>query len=131
MWRLSREDLLLLGFPLKLVISADGEPDMDAAGLHINPLGFIAAIINLWLLLKCIQNLPPCTTGYVVDLLLDNTSALSWMKVTAATRSPDLQPLARFTSALLVEASRLPHPCSVRSYSRQGKCVSGCTESIT
>jgi hypothetical protein len=107
MWRLSREDLLLLGFPLKLVTSADGEPDMDAAGLHINPLEFIAAIINLWLLLKCIQDLPPCETGYIVDLWSDNTSALSWMKVTAATRNPDLQPLARFASALLVQTSRL------------------------
>ncbi len=107
MWRLSREDLLLLGFPLKLVTSADGVPEMDAAGLHINPLEFIAAIINLWLLLKCIKDLPPCETGYIVDLWSDNTSALSWMKVTAATRNPDLQPLARFASALLVQASHL------------------------
>jgi hypothetical protein len=77
MWRLSPEDLLLLVFPLKLVTSADGEPEMDAAGLHINPLEFIAAIINLWLLLKCIQHLSPCTTGCIVDLWSDNTSALS------------------------------------------------------
>jgi hypothetical protein len=47
MWRLSCEDLLLLDFPLKLVTSADGEPGMDAAGLHVNPLEFIAAIITL------------------------------------------------------------------------------------
>jgi hypothetical protein len=116
MWRLTRDDLLLLGFPLKLVTSKDGEPEMDADGLHINPLEFIAAIVNLWLLLKCIQNLPPCATGYIVDLLSDNTSALSWMKVTAATRNPDLQPLARFASALLVQASRLltrVQPCHI------------------
>jgi hypothetical protein len=116
MWRLTRDDLILLGFPLKLVTSTDGEPEMDAEGLHINPLEFIAAIVNLWLLLKCIQNLPPCETGYIVDLLSDNTSALSWMKVTAATRNPDLQPLARFASALLVQASRLltrVQPCHI------------------
>jgi hypothetical protein len=107
MWRLTHEDLLLLGFPLKVVTVADGEPHMDAAGLHINPLEFIAAIVNLWLLLKCIQTLSPCDTGYIVDLWSDNTSALSWMKVTAATRNPTLQPLARFASALLVQASRL------------------------
>jgi hypothetical protein len=89
------------------VTAADGEPDMDAAGLHINPLKFIVAIINLWLLLKCIQTLSPCDTGYIVDLWSDNTSALSWMKVTAATRNPTLQPLARFASALLVQTSRL------------------------
>jgi hypothetical protein len=46
-------------------------------------------------------------TGYVVDLLSDNMSALSWMKITAAMRNPDLQPLARFASALLVQASCL------------------------
>jgi hypothetical protein len=107
MWRLTRDDLLLLGFPLKLVTSADGEPALDAAGLHINPLGFITAIVNLWLLLRCIKNLPVCDTGNIVDLLSDNTSALSWMKVTAATRNPALQLLARFASALLVQSSRL------------------------
>jgi hypothetical protein len=96
-----------LGFPLKLVNVADGEPESDASGLHINPLEFIACIINLWLLLRLIKTLPPCETGYVIDLLSDNTSALSWLKVTAATRNPDLQPLARFASALLVQASRL------------------------
>jgi hypothetical protein len=92
MWRFTRDVLLLLGFPLKLVTLADGEPDMDAVGLHINPLEFIAAIVNLRLLLKCIQNLPPCETGYVIDLLSDNTLALSWLKVTAATCNPALQP---------------------------------------
>jgi hypothetical protein len=116
MWRFTREDLLLLGFPLKLVNSADGEPGSDAAGLHINPLEFIAAIVNLWLLLKIVSTLPPCDTGYIIDLLSDNTSALSWLKVTAATRNPDLQPLARFASALLVQASRLltrVQPCHI------------------
>jgi hypothetical protein len=107
MWRLSHEDLLQLGFPLKLVTLADGEPGLDAAGLHITPLEFITAIIKLWLLLKCIQNLSPCETGYIVYLFSDITYALSWMKVTAATQNPNLQPLARFTSALLVQASRL------------------------
>jgi hypothetical protein len=107
MWRLTRDDLLLLGFPLKLVTSTDGEPESDAAGLHINPLEFIGCIVNLWLLLRLIKTLPPCETGYIINLLSDNTSALLWLKVTAATRNPDLQPLARFASALLVQASRL------------------------
>jgi hypothetical protein len=108
MWRLTREDLILLGFPIKLVNPTTGEPAaLDTEGLHINPLEFIACIINLWVLLKCIQLLPPCDTGYVIDLLSDNTSALSWLKVTAATRNPALQPLARFASALLIQASHV------------------------
>jgi hypothetical protein len=108
MWPLTREDLLLLGFPLKLVTLADGEPDADTAGLHINPLEFLGCIVNMRLLLTLVQTLPPCETGYIIDLLSDNTSALLWLKVTAATRNPDLQPLACFAaSALLVQASRL------------------------
>jgi hypothetical protein len=108
MWRLTQEDLLLLGFPLKMVNTLTGEPAaLDTKGLHINPLEFLACIVNLWVLLKSIQKLPERATGYIIDLLSDNTSALSWLKVTAATRNPDLQPLARFASALLIQASRV------------------------
>jgi hypothetical protein len=103
-WRLTREDLLELGFHLKLVHALTGEPDPDAKGLHINPLEFLAAIINLWLFLCIIKSYKRCPTGYVLDLLSDNTSALSWMHFTATTPDPLLQPLARFASALLVQA---------------------------
>jgi hypothetical protein len=116
MWRLTREDLLFLGFSLKVTDPLTGEPESAEVGLHINPLEFIAAIINLWVLLKCVQTLPPCETGYIIDLLSDNTSALSWLKVTAATRNPNLQPLARFASALLIQASRVltrVQPCHI------------------
>jgi hypothetical protein len=116
MWRLTKEDLVFLGFSLKVTNPLTGEPDSDELGLHINPLEFIAAIINLWILLKCVQVLPPCETGYIIDLLSDNTSALSWLKVTAATRNPNLQPLARFASALLIQASRVltrVQPCHI------------------
>jgi hypothetical protein len=70
-------------------------------------LEFIAAIINLWLCLVVIRTQKPCPTGHIIDLFSDNTSALSWLKVTAATKNPLLQPLARFASALLIQASRL------------------------
>ena len=81
-----------------------GEPTPDQVGLHINPLEFIATIINLWLLLILVKSLPECTTGYIVDILSDNTSALSWLKLTATTKDTRLQPLARFASALLIQA---------------------------
>jgi hypothetical protein len=102
MWRFTRADLLYFGFTLKPLHGKTGEPTSDAEGLHINPLEFIACIVNLWILLKLAQTLPALTTGYIIDLLSDNTSALSWMSYTAATRDPRLQPLARFSSALLV-----------------------------
>jgi hypothetical protein len=103
-WRLTRQDLLEMGFHLKLVNAVSGEPNSDELGLHINPLEFLAVIINLWLFLCLIKTQPRCPTGYILDLLSDNTSALSWMHFTATTRNPLLQPLARFASALLIQA---------------------------
>jgi hypothetical protein len=76
-------------------------------GLHINLLEFLAVVINLWLALNIISTGSMCPTGYILDLLLDNTTALSWMYVTATTQNPDLQQLAHFASALLVQAARL------------------------
>jgi hypothetical protein len=107
MWRFTRDDLLFYGFSLKALKGTSSEPASDEPGLHINPLEFIACIVNLWLILKLVQLLPPCPTGYVIDLLSDNTSALSWLKHSAATRNPMLQPLARFASALLVHTHQL------------------------
>lgn len=105
-WRLTKDDLLELGFHIKIVNALTGEPTSDQIGLHINPLEFIATIINLWLMLVLIKSLPVCDTGYIVDVLSDNTSALSWLKLTATTKDSRLQPLARFASALLIQARR-------------------------
>jgi hypothetical protein len=106
-WRVTRADLVILGFPMKLIDKYAEEPlDSATEGLHINPLEFLAAIINLWLTVKLVQTLPLCLTGYIIDLLSDNTSALSWLRVTASTRDPRLQPLCRFASTLLVIASQ-------------------------
>jgi hypothetical protein len=112
MWHLTPEDLLLLGFQLKLVTAADGEPDYDATGLNIHPFKFIGCIINLWLLLQLIKTLPPCEMGYIVDFLLDNTSALSWLKVMAATRNRDLQrsPVTIYDLAMHAQKKAYLHP---------------------
>jgi hypothetical protein len=115
-WRLTKADLIELGFDMKVVDAITGEPDPEQLGLHINPLEFIATIINLWLLLRLVMTLPERSTGYIVDLLSDNTSALSWMKITATTRDSRLQPLARFASALLLQARSLLtriQPCHI------------------
>jgi hypothetical protein len=104
-WCLTQDDLLELGFSLKLINAILGEPASDEVGLlHINPLEFLAAIINLWLFLCLIKASPCCPTGYVLDLLSNNTSALSWMHFTVTTPDPLLRPLARFASALLIHA---------------------------
>jgi hypothetical protein len=106
MWRITTEDLLLFGFDMKPSGKANNEPiTSNSKGLHINPLEFLAVIINLWLALKLITEAPPCLTGYIINLLLDNTTALSWMHVAATTPNPELQQLARFASALLMHAA--------------------------
>eukprot|EP00980_Cylindrotheca_fusiformis_P020527 scaffold7592_cov89-Cylindrotheca_fusiformis.AAC.1 len=108
LWRLTRDDLVSLGFRMKKISHQSGEPaTVDAPGLHINPLEFIATIINLWLALKCIQVEGPRVGGHVLGLLSDNTSALSWMSYTSRTRDPLLQGLARIASSLLVRATAL------------------------
>jgi hypothetical protein len=88
-WRVTRADLLILGFPMKIIKKYADEPlDAVGEGLHINPLKFIAAIINLWLIVKLVQTLPPCLISYIIDLLLDNMSYLFWLRITASTCDP-------------------------------------------
>jgi hypothetical protein len=119
-WRVTRADLIDLGFAMKIIDAYEAEPlDATSTGLHINPLEFLGCIVNMWILLKQVQTLASCPTGYIVDLLSDNTSALSWMKLTATTRDPRLQPLARFASTLLVTASQ--HLTRVQSRHIPGK----------
>lgn len=79
----------------------------DAEGLHINPLEFIGVIVNLWITIKFIRRAGPRAGGYILALLADNTSALSWMSLASRTKDPLLQGLARLASALLVEAAKL------------------------
>jgi hypothetical protein len=88
MWRLTTEDLRFFGFYVKMANPKSGVQAADQEGLHINPLEFLAAIVNLWLCLTLVRFLPPCHMGYIIDLFSDNTSALSWMKVTATLRPP-------------------------------------------
>jgi hypothetical protein len=108
MWRVTREDLIAFDFHMKTIgMSTDKPTDPAAQGLHINPLEFLAVIINLWLALKIIGDNPLCLTGSIIDLFSDNTTTLSWMHVAATTPNHELQQLARFASALLVQAARL------------------------
>ena len=83
MWRVMRDDLLLFNFPMKDIDTAGEPADLVQEGLHINPLEFIAIIINLWIALKLLADFPHLATGYIVTLLSDNTSAISWMRALA------------------------------------------------
>jgi len=107
MWRVTRDTMSSLGFDMKRVDSHSSEPTGMAAGLHINPLEYIAAIINLWLALVKIIEAGPRDGGYILQLNADNTTALAWMSEAARTPDPFLQGLARLGSALLVAAARV------------------------
>ena len=107
MWRVMRDALLAYGFPMQHVDTA-GEPvDFDAQGLHINPLEFIAIIINVWIALKLLATCPKMATGYIVILLSDNTSAISWLRTAGKCRDPGVRRLARLASAFLVRGCTL------------------------
>jgi hypothetical protein len=107
MWRVMRGDLLEFGFPMREIDLAGEPADLTAIGLHINPLEFIAIIINLWLALKLIAECPALATGYIVNLLSDNTSAIAWIRVAGKAQDPGTRRLARLASALLVHACSL------------------------
>jgi hypothetical protein len=105
-WRVTRDDLARLGFPMRLVSRSNEPIDTDAnPGLHINPLEFLAAIINIWLGIILLRREPISRTGHIVDLVSDNTTALSWMQLATHTPDPLIRHLARFTSALLVRGA--------------------------
>jgi hypothetical protein len=112
-WRITRADLERLGFRLQdtnsykttMYVDQDGTTSMSP--LHINPLEFIAALVNLWLSLRFIVRLGPRVGGYILGLFSDNTTALAWMSLASRTPDPLLQGLARLGSALLVHANRL------------------------
>ena len=53
-WKILRNDLAAYGFLIKKTPNHKNEPITDTTGLHINPLQFIAAIINPWILLRII-----------------------------------------------------------------------------
>jgi hypothetical protein len=100
-WRLNREDLIHAGFHMKLLEESAIEPAVDASGIHINVLEFVAIIINLWLVivLSRRQQAPP--GGHIFAVFADNTSALSWLRYASRSHRPNVSRLARFTSALL------------------------------
>ena len=108
LWRLTYDTLIEHGFNLKPIELKTREPtDAMADGLHINPLEYIGCLVNLWITLKFVMDAGPRPGGYILSLLSDNMTALSWMSTAARTKNPTLQGLARLGSALLVRAAEL------------------------
>ena len=89
------ETLVQAGFDMREIEISSTDP--GTSGLHINPLEFIGCLINLWITLKCIMLLGLLAGGYVIGLLADNTTALSWMSTAARTHEKSF--VARFGSS--------------------------------
>jgi hypothetical protein len=87
MWRITREALVEFGFHMKTIgVMIDKPMDPTVTSVHINPLEFLDSIINfLRIALKIISMGDLCPTGYIISLLSDNSTALSWMHVAATT----------------------------------------------
>jgi hypothetical protein len=107
LWRLNRDTLVEAGFEMRAIKISSNDPESTDGFLHINPLEYLGALINLWICIKCVILLGPIDGGYILALLIDNTTAVSWMSIASRTKDPLLQGLARLGSALLVEASQL------------------------
>jgi len=107
LWRITRQTMVDAGFDMKPIKLKSMEPtDPKAAGLHINPLEYIGALINLWLVLQCAIAAGPIVGGYILALMSDNTTTLAWISVASRTKDPLLQGLARLGAALLVNAAK-------------------------
>lgn len=109
MWRLTREDLIDHGFDMRAIDAADedlhqfhsGFPD-DARGLHINVLELFGILINTWLVLFHVRRSTPPIGGWIVTILADNTSALSWFHFAARShRSPIVSNLTSLCQAMI------------------------------
>jgi hypothetical protein len=100
-WRLSREDLVNTGFDMKFLAEGLSEPDVDAAGLHINVLEFIAIIMGLWLIIVLSWRCLAPVGSHIFAVFADNTSALSWLRYASCSHCANVHSLAHFTLALL------------------------------
>jgi hypothetical protein len=101
MWRVSCEDLARMGFSMKRLQAGTPEPDIDAAGLHINILEFVAIIVNIWMIIVLSRSRSSPVGGHIFAVFADNTSALSWRRYASRSHRPNVCRLAQFVSALL------------------------------
>jgi len=88
---------------MRVVKDYESEPSYhDEKRLHINPLEFIALIINLWFVIWHIKKLGPQPGGHVILLRADNTTALSWFRHAARCHSRPIRHLAYLAHAMYI-----------------------------
>ena len=97
------------GLKFKVVNQATGDPVTPyEKGEHINILEFVGIIINTWFALKFIRRLGPIDGGHILQMLADNTFALSWMTHFSRTHRREVSQLSLFYNALLLQGQSPP-----------------------
>jgi hypothetical protein len=117
-WRLFRDDLCYCGFDMKSIDDDTREPDGTSDGIHINVLEFITMIIELWFVIVIIKRKGPFPGGYIVQLIGDNTTAISWLRYAARSHRPIVRELSRFAMALTLSC---PYSLKLSSKHLSGK----------
>jgi len=87
-WRLSKQDMKSSGFIMLRGKDPTEEEKEDKQLDHINVLEFIAVILNIWIAVRYLMLLPIRNAHIIMNVLADNTSALSWMQHAARTKRP-------------------------------------------
>ncbi|GKY97596.1 hypothetical protein MPSEU_000718000 [Mayamaea pseudoterrestris] len=117
MWRLSDKDLSSCGFKTRNVQARPTRGPITDDDYHINVLEFVAIIINVILTIGVYKSCPiRCHELHILNVLGDNTSALSWMRHAARCTKPHVRRLARFfhaiatysTLSLRIQANHIP-----------------------
>ena len=124
MWRVMHTDLRRFGFPLRdPTATSQHPPPIEGDYLHINPLEFLALVVNIWLATVLTRTAPSRVGGYVLHALADNTTALSWLKHAATSDNSSVRYWARLASALLVDIAS--HHATLTADHIQGKLNTG------
>jgi hypothetical protein len=95
-----------------------GERKEDKQFDHINVLEFVAVILNIWIAVRYLMLQPIRNAHIIMNVLADNTSALSWMEHSARTKRPAVRNLACFLQALLTHC---PSPICLQGKHLPGK----------
>lgn len=111
-WRLTKADMEMAGFPMKQVdengvehgrwCKRENLPEGHEELLHINPLEFIAIIINVWFATVLMCGEPPREGGHHITVRADNTSALSWLRYAARSHRRPIRNLAYFLHGFIL-----------------------------
>jgi hypothetical protein len=111
-WRLTHDDMQRAGFNMQALdeqwqeryrfCKKENLPEGHEEWMHINPLEFVAIIINVWFAILHIRRDPTRPGGHHILVQADNTSALSWLRYAARTQRRAIRNLAYLLHGLIL-----------------------------